>query len=703
MMTMTQMERKLQKAGRRQAVLYLFCNFISLMLITAYAAMMFSNTVQTIFPENGDSRKQMMAIFVLTLFGCMVFTVYASSLFFRKKSRQMGILLALGASRKQLSLGLLQETFWLSSISSLAGMAAGFPFVILLWNGFRLLVVDSSEMALSLNPACLLIAIPFFLLVVAFSCITAVRCLKRTNILDVIQEEHKNEPVKELGKWCGPAGILLIFAGAAAGYYAPVIYMNALNKMAPLWTNFFYLPVFIGLYMLILHVVVHGVIPHRKNPYKNLISRSMMKFQGKQTVNSLLVCTVLMAGGVFGIFYLPMMASGQLTSLRNQTYDYSFPYRSDQTLPDQKQIQEMASRYDLTVEDYHEDGYALLALDSEAEVMDTEDSWHYEYQRINCQGRFLSETAFRKLTGKSVDIHPGQSKAINRTDGSGSYEIRTESKVITNMVTRQELATSFSGYVPYDVLSTTIPFYLLDDSDYEKITQGLTPEWKEVMVCFNIQGEDSYAFARELFLAIVDASGPECELPSYYDRVEKIVDEEKGEPYWGDSDSMTKISYDSPDSSDFRSYWTYMPKFRILDQNDFLKTFAVFLMMFLFISIVCILATLIICYTRCQTIALNNRYVFDDLRRLGGSPKFLASEVRAQCSRVFFLPSVIGMIAMYLLYISIMYVNDGTGISSTELLGLLLCAGILLLIAIFVYLVYRMTVKKICRQLAISV
>ena len=103
MMTMTQMERKLQKAGRRQAVLYLFCNFISLMLITAYAAMMFSNTVQTIFPENGDSRKQMMAIFVLTLFGCMVFTVYASSLFFRKKSRQMGILLALGASRKQIT------------------------------------------------------------------------------------------------------------------------------------------------------------------------------------------------------------------------------------------------------------------------------------------------------------------------------------------------------------------------------------------------------------------------------------------------------------------------------------------------------------------------------------------------------------------------------------------------------------------------
>ena len=43
-------------------------------------------------------------------------------------------------------------------------------------------------------------------------------------------------------------------------------------------------------------------------------------------------------------------------------------------------------------------------------------------------------------------------------------------------------------------------------------------------------------------------------------------------------------------------------------------------MMFLFIFIVCILTVLIICYTRCQTIALNNRYIFDDLKKLGRGP-----------------------------------------------------------------------------------
>ena len=84
--SMQAMERKLQKADRKQASLYLFCNFISLMLISAYAAMMFSPTVLDILPEGGDSRKQMYAIFVLSLFGCVVFTIYAASLFFRKKT-----------------------------------------------------------------------------------------------------------------------------------------------------------------------------------------------------------------------------------------------------------------------------------------------------------------------------------------------------------------------------------------------------------------------------------------------------------------------------------------------------------------------------------------------------------------------------------------------------------------------------------------
>ena len=136
MTTIYDLERKLQRADRRQAGLYLFCNFIALMLISAYSALIMSPTVLTVLPEGGDSRKQMTAIFVLALFGCIVFTIYTASLFFRKKSRQLGVLMALGASRRRLAPGLFREVLSLSSLSALLGVAAGFPLVWLLWNAF---------------------------------------------------------------------------------------------------------------------------------------------------------------------------------------------------------------------------------------------------------------------------------------------------------------------------------------------------------------------------------------------------------------------------------------------------------------------------------------------------------------------------------------------------------------------------------------
>ena len=98
MMRMQDVFAKLRRANRKNATLYLICNFVAMMLITAFAAMMFSPTVLTILPEGGDSRKQVYAIFALACAGSVIFTIYAASLFFRTKSRELGLLLALGTT-----------------------------------------------------------------------------------------------------------------------------------------------------------------------------------------------------------------------------------------------------------------------------------------------------------------------------------------------------------------------------------------------------------------------------------------------------------------------------------------------------------------------------------------------------------------------------------------------------------------------------
>ena len=129
--------------------------------------------------------------------------------------------------------------------------------------------------------------------------------------------------------------------------------------------------------------------------------------------------------------------------------------------------------------------------------------------------------------------------------------------------------------------------------------------------------------------------------------------------------------------------------------------FSVFLMTFLFICIICLTAAMVIGYTRCQTIALNNRYVFDDLKKLGASPSFLMKELRQQCQNVFRIPVIIGMSAMSFLYGLILFANDGK-FTMTEIQGFTLCLGIILILAALFYGVYTHTIHRISRQLEIK-
>lgn len=695
-MTLKILEKKLQKADAAQAKLYLFCNFVSLLLITAYSAMMFSPTVLLVLPEGGDSRKQMVAIFVLALFGCVVFTIYASNLFFRKKAKQLGTLMALGANRRRLLPGLLREVLTLSSISSLVGILAGFPFVWLLWNGFRLFITDSTQMTLKLDFKCLYLSALFFVIVVAFSCLTAYRYLKKTNIMDVMHEEHRNEPVKELGIWCGPVGILFVLSGAVLGYSAPAIYQNLFSAYSPVWVNILYAPVFVGLYMIILHTVVHGWRSHKKRPYKNLIARSMMKFQGKQTVNSLLVSTVLIAGSTFAIFYIPILSVGQTMEVKSRPYDYYYHYRADQEIPGEQEISALAAKYDLKIKDFKSAPYLSLAMDGITEIEEGR-SFYYDRVPFLNEAKFFSEASFELLTGEKISVEKGSYMAVSNTDETSLYFLNPTATCLTNMITFEDLSINFAGYAHYDFLADRVGYYILNNEDYETISLGLTPDWMGSAAFFNIDGKDSYSFAQDFFYTLVSSFGPECEMPTYYDRVTKYYANLQGEVYWGDTPAMTQLSFSEPDTSDFRNYWRYMPKSRILDQTDFARTFSVFLMMFLFIAIICSLSAMIISYTRCMTIVLNNRYIFDDLKRLGAPPAFLLKEINGQAGPVFKIPTAVGMIAMYLLYLLLIWGNDGK-ITGGEIGGMIVCFFILSGVAVIYYLVYRYTVKNMYRQ-----
>lgn len=699
---MAELESRLRRTNQKQAALYLFCNFISLMLMTAYSGLMFSPTVQDIFPPGGDSRKQLYAIFVLALFGCVIFTIYAASLFFRKKSRQLGILMALGASRKTLAPGLFREVLLLSGSSAVLGTLAGFPFLFLLWTAFRIFIVNSEEMVLNVDFRYLWVSAGFTALVVICACVLAFLYMKRTNILDVIQEEHQNEPVKELGRWCGPVGIVLILAGAVAGYEGPTVYMNVFHRYPSPFLNLLYAPAFAGLYMVMLHTVVNGWTSRRKNPWKNIIARSMMKFQGKQTVNSLLVTTVLVAGGCFGIFYLPMLHTGLSMSSESRAYDYSWFWPSDQSLPSEEEIYSLAEKHDFQIKDWVQCSYLALACDNNMQILNPDNTLSYQHFDIADECHALSESTYNQITRQNISLDPGFFYAVTNEEET-AYDTVENATLFTNMTTREELPVTCKGFVHFEDMASH-GTAVLDDSDYEKISQGLAPEWTGSMIWFNSEGKDSYAFAQELFVKIVNSYDDQHFSNSYYDPVQYVMTEGYTNNYYGSSYTVSpeerQVDRTNINSSDFRMYWNYIPQFRIMDAQDQLKTFGVFMMTFLFIAIICITAALVIAYTRCQTIALNNAYVFSDLMRLGASPSFLGRELQRQAGPVFKIPAISGMSLMILLYFMILLANDGL-LTKSEILGFAMCLEVAAVIALIIYAVFRRTLRSLRKQLGI--
>ena len=529
--------------------------------------------------------------------------------------------------------------------------------------------------------------------------------MRRTNILDVVNESRKSEPIRAVPRWYGPLGIILLAAGGFLGYMAPKFFILVFHWYAPdALTALFYLPALAGLYMILLHTVVNGW-RRGSSRYRDLITSSMMQFQGRQTVRNMVVVTVLAAGAYFAAFYIPMLSSGTSSTTEDREFDYLFHYRADQDMPGREEVLHLAEEMGVTVTRYAQQSGAVLAYDGYADVV-SEGPLGATYDVVYCEETasdvFLSESAWNILTGDDLDLEPGTVATVYDRNGDSSGAGNSIS-LVTNHLTGEQLAVT-----PAEPLRSTsfLGYRVLDDGDYARITQGLPDEWREVVAVFDVEDEeDTYFFARALFDEIVDRSGPEVALFDGWDPV--VRDRylaEKGyyflDPAHLEPNGFSPIEYDQRDSSNFRNSWKYMPRFRVLDQADFTTTMAVFLMLFVFVSIVCFAAMVVILFTRCMTIAMTNARVYDDLRHLGASSAFLRRTVKGQISRVFFVPLCTGTLLIYAFFAMILYFNSGS-FTPGELAGLANCALVVLVLSLFLYGMYRFTLGRVCSALSI--
>ena len=696
-----------RRRNKKQYALLAGCCFFSVLLITAYVCMMRAPTVLNVLPEGGDSRKQVMMIFTLAVIGCAVFTTYASGLFLRQKSRETGVFLALGASRAQIRGELYRELGAVSLGSCAAGAILGGPLAWMLWQFFRLAVVDTEEMRLVFDPRAYLWSLAFSAFVIAMMFFLGSRSVRRTNIIDVVQESHKSEPIRDVPRWYGPVGIVLLALGGFLGYMAPNFFVLVLHWYPPEGlTAVFFLPALAGLYMILLHTVVNGWNGKRKL-YRDLIATSQMRFQGRQTVRNMLVMTLLIAGAYFGSFYAPTMGAGAMIGYDQRPVDYVYNFRADQDIPLEDEVRKMAEAHGVTVTDFAAVPMVRLAVDGDDHIeeegpMGT--TWHAEYKEVMNSELFLSASGYEALTGERVDLAPGEIRGVIDTEGS-KLGFDPDKRLVTNYLTKEQLPVTSLEPLRYDSLFAR---YVMNDADFARLSAGLSETWRETQVCFNVENcAETYEFAKALFNEIVDCSNQDAAQFKGWDPVVRDQDIAREGFYFLDREHLeengfTVIDYAQRDSSAFRLSWQYMPQFRVLDKQDFVKTVAVFLILFVFVAVVCFSAVFVIAYTRCMTIALTGAKVYDDLRHLGASNAYLRRSVRGQVKRVFLVPALAGTGLIYAFYVMIMYFNGSPlGITPSEAAGLLMALAVIAAVSALMYGVYRLTLAQVCRALKI--
>lgn len=693
-MTRNKIIALLRKKNIRHYFMLLFCTSLSVLLVTAFSLMFFSPTVQTILPEGGDTGKQAVMIFIIAIAGCCMFTTYAASLFFRYKSREFGIFMALGERKTKLRKNLFQDLIFITVSCSAAGLLLSVPVSFFIWKLFQLFIVDTREMIYRIAPSGFICGILFCFFVTGCIFILASRFIKRSNIIEILQQQRKSETVREIKPWYGKAGFLLVVLGILLGYVLPLILANVFQLRAPFFLSALYLLSLWGVYMIMLSLVMKtGKEHNRKKYYKNIITVNMMRFSGRQTVKSMCIIAFLAGASLFAAFYVPMNSSSKLSHLNNNPFDYTFYYRAtEDKMIEKEEIYRLADSHSAVINSYYEIKAIRLIADEIKRDYNDQNQYIELYHEKARYKDFFSQSDYNRISGQNISVTPGEYYCIiSKDEREGFWNKWDDLSRITHPNTMAYLPIDFAGTAEFTpIAATQQTSYILSDEDYSRFSKDLPLEQYHNYVLFKVENpSETYEFAKSLKDEIVIRSSKESAVVPIYDEYAQMLAKEQGEVYGPETYPIELF----PDNNLLSDNWKYYPIFQVLDKQDFLKNTAVLIMLFIYIAIVCFTAVGIIVYTRSLTIAIDNRALFQDLKKLGAKNNYIKAVLKKQLLKISMFPAILGGGAIYLFTIIIMYGNDNY-ISQAERSTLQTNFVLLLAAMVLMYGIYCLSLGK---------
>ena len=153
----------------------------------------------------------------------------------------------------------------------------------------------------------------------------------------------------------------------------------------------------------------------------------------------------------------------------------------------------------------------------------------------------------------------------------------------------------------------------------------------------------TYAFARELYARYCNSVSDSMRVMASYDEYRADADEDYA---YGDPVMLY------PGCPEIEADWKYRPVFVPLLERSFLSAYATLLLIFIFVSVICLVSAGVIGYTRSITVAVKSKRALMDVKKLGAGQGYLNRILKEQVKKVFVLPTAVATILMFAYYLN---------------------------------------------------
>lgn len=693
-MTLHKIWAKIRKHNKGNYRQFTFCLTLSILLICSLMLVVFSPIIQTSFPVGGDSRKQMYMISVLAVVGCTLLVFYAGKLFLRFKSREIGIFLALGTEKSKLSHALFVEVGKLTTICAIGGIICGSVIAFLAGKGIEFLAGASADSKFAVTLPGYVLSLLFSFLLFLLLMVMSAAAMKRSNVIEIINEERRQEPLKKtVTKRYLIIGVISLLLGIFMAVIVPNIIAILFNRIMGGIFNIFYVFALWGLY----RIMVYSLSCHsrKRNPqkyYQNLLNYGLMKFQGASVVKNMLIITLLIIGGLFAFFFLPMR-NGEITEIYD-SYESGFSYRYPVDAPElsQEDVLKMAEKYDVDIENYREAPFInVVGSGTDREDIDEKGNIIEIYAKEYAQYECISASDYNKITGNKLSVSSGEYYSIRSEIAFESvFNKFDDLDLLYCQNTGEYLPMKSAGTTVYQSLTVGNGFdanarFVISDSDYELLSKSLPDSAIIKQVLFDT-GSDaditafSEAFYKEFALRASDAMNYKM----FYDPL-------RADRRGGGTDEFQAV-YDS-DNPVVEADWQYQPIMADYQKITSRFTFAILFLLFIYLAVICLTAVTVIAYTRSISVAISNRQVFNDVKKLGANQEYLCTLLKKQLQKVYVLPTVLGCVGITC-YMLLVFINSGGMLKSYELGTLPVLFGACAFVCLCLYAIYRVSLHR---------